>query len=258
MTGRLPIPVVFAGVVLLILVACEVGFRIGHYHRGKRQDKDAPGSIGVTVGGLMNMLVFLLAFTFSLAAGQYDLRKQDVLAEANVIGSAFMRADLMEPTRSAEVKQLLREYVDIRLGIVHGGDPKTALAQSEEIHRQLWRQASQAAADKPGAPTSAMAQSVIDVVAMHQKRATAGLHSRIPLSVWIGLLAITFLAMLTLGIQVGLHGERRLVAAFPFPFPLSMAFAVLFTLVVDLDRPQSGFITVSQDAMVDLQRTMNR
>jgi hypothetical protein len=252
--GALPIPAVFAGMVLLILVACEVGFRIGHYHHGKRQDKDAPGSIGAMVGGLMSMLAFLLAFTFSLAAGQYDLRKQNVLAEANVIGSAFMRADLLDPARSAEVKRLLREYVDIRLGVAHGDDPKAALARSEEIHRQLWRHTSQAVADKPGAPTSAMAQSVIDVTAMHQRRAAAALHSRIPVSVWVGLLAITFLAMLTLGMQVGLNGKRRLVAA----FPLSMAFAVLFTLVVDLDRPQSGFITVSQDAMADLQRTMSR
>ena len=70
----------------------------------------------------------------------------------------------------------------------------------------------------------------------------------------IGLLVINFLTMLTLGMQIGLNGKRRLVAV----VPLSMAFAVLVTLVVDLNRPHSGLITVGQQAMVDLQESMGR
>ena len=86
-----------------------------------------------------------------------------------------------------------------------------------------------------------------------EARKTAALHSRIPGSIWVGLFAITFLAMTTLGVQVGLNGKRRMVAM----VPLSMAFAVLVTLVVDLDRPQSGLITVSQEAMIDLREAID-
>jgi flagellar biosynthesis/type III secretory pathway M-ring protein FliF/YscJ len=60
--------------------------------------------------------------------------------------------------------------------------------------------------------------------------------------------------MITMGAEVGLTGKRRLVAM----IPLVLAFAVLVALVVDLNRPQSGLITVGQQSMVDLQRSMSR
>jgi hypothetical protein len=60
--------------------------------------------------------------------------------------------------------------------------------------------------------------------------------------------------MITMGTQVGLTGKRRLVAI----IPLALAFAALATVVVDLDRPRKGLITVSQQAMVNLQTSMNR
>jgi hypothetical protein len=247
-------PAIYVCLALLIMAACEIGFKIGNHHYRKREDRDAPTSIGPMVGGLLGMLAFVLAFVFSMAAAQYDLRRQNVLAEANAIHTAYLRADLIDEPHGAEIKRLLREYVGIRLQAAQGGDIKTAMAQSLQIHEGLWTQASAAARLDPGPSTSTMAQSIIDVIDMHEKRATAALHSRIPTSVWIGLMTITALTMITLGMQVGFNGKRRLVAV----TPLSMAFAVLVALVVDLNRPQKGLITVSQRAMVDLQAAIGR
>ncbi len=250
----MPIAAIYACVVLLILVACEVGFKLGHHHYLARQDKDAPTSIGPMVGGLLGMLAFVLAFTFSMAAAQYDLRKQNVLNEANAIDTAYLRADLIGEPQSTEVKRLLREYVRVRLQAANTGDISSALPESVAIHKLLWAQAVSVATLKPGANSSMMVQSINEVIGMHEKRITALLHTRIPPSIWIGLLVINFLTMLTLGMQIGLNGKRRLVAV----VPLSMAFAVLVTLVVALNRPHSGLITVGQQAMVDLQESMGR
>ncbi|MDD2598885.1 MAG: hypothetical protein PHO37_06650 [Kiritimatiellae bacterium] len=49
-------------------------------------------------------------------------------------------------------------------------------------------------------------------------------------------------------------GKRRLIAV----IPLILAFAVLMTLVVDLNRPQGGLIIVGQQSMIDLQNSMDR
>ena len=65
-------------------------------------------------------------------------------------------------------------------------------------------------------------------------------------------MAITALTMITMGMQIGLSGKRRLAPA----AALSLAFAVLITLVVDLDRPMGGLIRVDQQAMIDLQNDM--
>lgn len=167
---------------------------------------------------------------------------------------AYLLADLLKPPQKTEIKRLLREYVQVRLQVVRDRDVKTAVAKSSQIYRSLWLHATEAAVTEPDDVTAMVAQSAVDVIDMGEQRKIAGVHSRIPESVWVGLLAITFLSMVTLGLQVGFNGKRRLVAV----TPLAIAFAVLVTLVVDLDRPQSGFITVSQDAMVDVQAVMGR
>jgi hypothetical protein len=112
--GSLPITGIFVGILLLILASCEAGYRFGKHARTD-QDKEAPSSIGAMVGGLLGMLGFVLAFTFSMAASQHDLRKQNVLDEANSIGTAYLRTDLIDKQYGIEVKRLLREYVDVRL-----------------------------------------------------------------------------------------------------------------------------------------------
>jgi len=249
----LPIAWFYIGITIIMLAFFEVGYHFG-LHAQTRQDKEAPTSLGPMVGGLLGMLAFVLAFTFSMASSQHDLRKHNVLEEANSIGTAYLRTDLLDKQYGIEAKSLLREYVDIRLKAASGSDINTALEKSVEIHKLLWTQVSSAALENPSTNTSLMIQAINDVIDMHEKRVTGALHNRIPISVWIALAAITALTMIVLGTQVGFAGKRRLIAV----IPLSLAFAVLVTLVVDLNRPQNGLITVGQQSMIDLQSSMAR
>jgi hypothetical protein len=248
-----PIAGFYVGVAIFMLAFGEVGYQFGVRTR-TLQDKGAPTALGPMVGGLLGMLAFALAFIFSMASAQHDARKQNVLEEANSIGTAYLRADLLDKQYGMEVKRLLQEYVDIRLKATGGSDIDTALAKSVEIHGLLWAQVSSAALESPNTNTSLMIQSINDVIDMHEKRVTGALRNRIPSSVWIALVGIIAFTMITMGAQVGLTGKRRLVAI----IPLVLAFAVLVALVVDLNRPQSGLITVGQQSMVDLQRSMSR
>jgi hypothetical protein len=204
------------------------------------------------VGGLLGMLGFVLAFTFSMASSQHDNRKQNVLNEVNAIGTAYLRADLVDDEYGLEVKRLLRDYVDTRLGATNGSDFDTAVEQSVKIHKLLWSEVSAAALATPDTNSSLMIQAINTVIDMHEQRITGALRNRIPASVWIALGTITALTMIAMGIQVGLAGKRRLIAL----IPLSFSFAVLLALVVDLNRPQNGLITISQESMITLQKNM--
>jgi hypothetical protein len=230
----------------------EVGYQLGMRARS-RQDKDAPTSLGSMVGGLLAMLAFVLAFIFSMASSQHNVRKQNVLEDANAIGTAYLRTDLVDPQDSVAMKHLLREYVDARLSAASGGDLDAALTKSVEIQKLLWAKAALAARNNPNTNTALMAQSINNVIDMHEKRVTGALRNRIPASVWLSLAAITALTMITLGIQIGLTGKRRLVAV----TPLILAFSTLVILVVDLNRPQGGLITVGQQSMIDLRVNMD-
>lgn len=246
-----PIIGVYVGIAAMMMASCEVGFRIGVRTRS-RQDENAFTSIGPMVGGLLGMLGFVLAFTFSMAAAQFDLRKHNVLEEANVIGTAYLRADLIPEPHASEVRALLREYVDVRLAGAARIDFEAQLMRSVDIHEELWKKVSALAISSPNTNSSLVLQVTNDLIDMHEKRLSGALHNRIPTSIWIALLAITSLTMLTMGLQVGLTGKRRFIAI----APLTLAFAVLVTLVVDLDQPGGGLITVGQQAMIDLQAGM--
>lgn len=257
MTGyvvdSMPIAAAFALITALILLACEAGFLVGRRYQRIAGDPDASSSIGAMVGGLLGMLAFVLAFTFSMAANQHDDRKQDVLEEANIIGAAYLRADLLGPERALPVRELLRDYVRTRLDATRpGADLQAAVDRSVEIHGRLWEHASNAALESRGGLATLMVRSVNELIDMHGKRYADAVRARIPESIWQGLAAIVVLSMGTLGLQVGLSGKRRLVAL----VPVALAFAVLATLMIDLNRPQGGSITISQDAMRDLLRQM--
>ena len=99
---------------------------------------EAPASLGSMVAGLLGMLGFVLAFTFSITSGQHDGRKRQVIEEANAVGTAYLRADLLAPEYGDEIKRLLPDYVDLRLQKVTVDNYKEMLDLSEEIHKMLW------------------------------------------------------------------------------------------------------------------------
>lgn len=248
-----PLVAICVFVTLLILGCCELGFRLGNYRR-KEQGKDAPTAIGPMVGGLLGMLGFLLAFTFSMAAAQHATRKSNVLEEANAIGTLYLRAELLPPDYRDSVKSLLREYVDVRLKPAASGEFDHVLLESAEIHKRLWALVSSAAIRQPDTNSALVLESTNEVIDMHERRVTGAEYNRIPSSVWIALAAITICTMLAIGLQIGFAGRRRFLPT----LLVAVAFAALVSLVVDLNRPASGLITVGQDSMLDLQSSMDQ
>ena len=91
------------------------------------------------------------------------------------------------------------------------------------------------------------------MIDMHATRIQAGLRSRIPTIIWAGLFTLAILSMASVGYQAGLSATRRS----PAMVGLVLAFAGVLVLIADLDRPGEGLVTVSQQSMLDLQKTMN-
>ena len=246
-----PLWAIFIVTVLAILLSAEAGYRVGNWRsRSGSREKEAP--IGGLVGATLGLLAFLMAFTFSGAATRFDARRQMVLLEANALSTAYLRTDLLsEPERTA-ARETLVAYTTLRArGVTYLLSPE-AKAETSALQDKLWSTAVAAEAQNPDSPTVALYVAAVNaVIDLDSERLAAG-RNRIPDSIWDGLLALTCLAMAAVGYQFGLSNTR----SWGEIILLVLAFALVTLIIVDLDRPQSGLIQVSQQSLLDLLEKM--
>ncbi len=247
------------GVILVVYLcaAAEVGFRVGIL-RAKKTPASARESLSIVQGAMLALLGLLLGFTFAMAGTRYDTRKALVVREANAIGTAALRAELLPEPHRSEVRALLLTYVSRRLAASTGPITEAAftllLAESSRIQKALWAHAVTVAVDdKRGAINALFVASINDVIDLHTDR-IAVLRDRVPeVILWL-LFGFSTLSMGMLGYSHGLGGRRNVLPA--------TIFAILVTSVVlvilDLDRPRHGFIQVSQQALIDVQEQLKQ
>lgn len=250
--NSLPLWAVFVLTLVVCIAAVEAGTALAKFTLRQRKEKEPDGPLGSLVGALLGLLAFILAFTFGMTASRFDVRRQLVLQEANAIGTTYLRAGLLPKTQGLEIRRLLRDYVDARLGIAPDNIPET-LKRSENIHGRLWSQAkSLVQTDMDSELRSLFIASLNEVIDLHQSRKTVGLQYRIPGTVWTAVYLLSVLSMLTVGYQVGMSGTRRLRGT---PI-LAAAFALVILMIADIDRPGEGFMRVSQQPLADVQQMM--
>jgi hypothetical protein len=248
----LPLWGVFVGILSVVLVSVECGYRLGKYRRDHRElEKETP--VGTMVGATLGLLALILAFTFGLAASRFDTRRQIVLDEANAIGTSYLRAGML-PEKREEIQTLLLKYVDARVVAVRSNKTTEGIRLSENIQNELWAQATAVAEKNPNSIVVGLfVQSLNQVIDLHAERVQASLRSRIPGAIWLGLFAVAALSLAAMGYHAGMVGTRRSLAILAVAF----TFSVVIELIADLDRPQEGVLKVSQQALLDLQRSMN-
>ena len=248
-----PIWVVYLVTVAIALVAAEVGFRIGMWLQRRDPDSGKTPMTGAVVGGMLGLMAFLLAFCIGIVINQHNGRKAMVVTEANAVGTAYLRADFLgEPDRSS-TRDLLREYVELRLAAAADlALYDSALTRSEAIHGELWSIVEDSV--RQGQESAIMAlfvDAINEVIDVHSLR-LAAVDLRLPELLWLVLYAATVLSFLLVGVASSADGKRDPLAILLFV----LAFVAVLMIIVDLDRPQQGILTVSQSALSDLLRQM--
>jgi MFS family permease len=246
---------IFAATIVLVMVAIEGGYRLGRAAR-RRSDEEKESPVSAIAATILALLAFIMAFTFGIASDRYDTRKTLVREEANAIRTAWSRSDFLpEPDRGAAVG-LLREYVDLRLAAVQSSDlarVRAAVVESERIQRRLWEMAVVNARKDMNSDVAALyIESLNEVANLHASRVNLGLQVRIPAGIWLGLYALVVLAMLAVGYQTAIAGSRRTWIM----LMLALSFSLVITLIAALDRPQSGYVPVSQEPLQDVRALM--
>jgi hypothetical protein len=205
------------------------------------------------VGGTLGLLAFLLAFTFGMAASRFDTRRQLLLDEVNALGTCYLRADLVPDPERVEIRKRLREYVHLRADTVKRLQTlPQALARSETLQDELWSQAVLVAKKDSNSEMRALfVDSLNAVIDFHTKRVVVSQY-HIPDAIWLALYGVSMLSMAGVGYQFGLAGARD----FAISFCLALAFSIVISLIVDLDRVYEGTLQVSQQPMIELDRKL--
>jgi hypothetical protein len=230
----------------VILAASELGRWLGVRTGGRGES-----SVPTLEGAVLGLLALMIGFTFAMALSRFEGRRDSVLNEANAIGTAALRARLLPEPHSKEVLRLLRDYVQVRLEITQRVPSPTefdaAIARSNQIQEALWQQAKAVAAtDSEMVPTGLFIQALNEMIDNQQKRLTAA-RNRVPNIVLLSLYGVAAVSSAFAGYASGL--DRR-PSRLPVYVMMALVCAVIL-LIQDLDRPLTGFITVSQQPMLD-------
>ncbi|MEH6637349.1 MAG: ABC transporter substrate-binding protein [Halioglobus sp.] len=253
-----PIGMVFAFMVLVALLAIEVGLWLGK--RGQKHLDDLSlQPIATVVGAVLGMMAFVIALTFGSANSRFDERKSALLEDVTTIQTAYLRASLLPEPHRTTVRSLLRDYVHMRVGIVYayGFPERLELVQrrAESLQRLMWAHVESLSDTQSDSRIQLLfATALNDVFNQHTKRVVLGAYYQIPVFVWIALLVASTLAMFAVGYQFGASGGRRIPVA---KLALSLTFALVMLLAIDLDRTGEGLVAVNQQPMLNLYQSMH-
>lgn len=238
---------------IAFVVTTELMFRVG---RGvsARYDEMLQQQVSTVQAATLGLLALVLGFTMSMAESRFAARRQVLVAEANAIGTTFLRTDFLpEPDRSPS-RDLVREYVASRRAYFHAthAEAPAATARSKAISAQIWQRAAAAARAHPDWDVlSTYIESVNNMIDLEATRDLA-IGARLPPEI-NGLLAlVAFSAIGITGFATGLARKRAMLTQYAVPILVAVACVV----IVDLDRSRFGLISTGDRPMQRLEHDL--
>jgi hypothetical protein len=243
-------PLWLIGILLFLLLMLSVRLGVWLRARGKHADNRTDDE-GYLLSAALALLGLLIAFTFSLALNRYDSRRDFVVQEANAISTVWLRAGLVEGEAGRKLQASVSRYADLRLTLPKSTDDHQVLkveTDTARLQTQLWQEmrADIATLPAPIATTLITAMNEMFDTAASRK---AEREAQIPADVLAVLILCTAMSAAIIGYVLGSTGKsHRTVTVILFAL---LTLALL--MILDLDRPWGGAITVSQQPMLDMR-----
>jgi hypothetical protein len=236
-----------AALLAILLVGLEAGFRAGR--RAKGESDATSGQVGAIQGAILGLLGLLLAFSFAAAGSRFIERQDLIIAEANAIGTAYLRADLLDEPHRSELRAVLKRYTERRLEVsrdLRNGLSPAALEEIERLHAGIWRAATSGVAARPAAMIGVLPP-VNEVIDLHSTRLAAAAKRLPPIVMGLLILNSVF-AVAVMGYGCGIGRERRA----PLTSVLALLIGAALWITIDLDKPRAGLIQLSDAPLESL------
>ena len=225
----------------LLFFAQLLGYQLGYWlGRQRAERREAPGEgVGALVGALLGLLAFVLALTLAFASDRFNERRGGTLAEANAIGTAWLRAKAINRPQGDEIAKMLERYIEERIAFVRA---RHDLAELDEASRQtdvlqsaIWQKLSTLTQEQPNPITASLMASLNEVFDMTTAERFA-FALRLPEQIFWLLIGLTLIGMSMLGYQLGLRDSplRVLTAT------LALTWTVVIVVILDLAAARIG------------------
>ena len=236
----------------------EVGRRVGR-RRMERDPESAKASTGAIDGAIFGLLGLLIAFTFSGAASRFDERRQMIIEEANSIGTAWLRLDLLPTAVQPALREKFRQYLDARLSAFRK-IPDIPAANAEfkrasALQTEIWTLTVAACRDSGSQPATMLLLPALNQMFDVATSRTTGLRMHPPIVVYAVLGLLLIAASLIAGVGLSLGRVRSWFHG--------MAFVLVMTLtvyvIIDFEFPRVGIIRIHgfEQVLVDLRQDMD-
>ncbi len=245
-------PVILA--VLSLLAMWFVG-RVGRSIREKRMAAHGEPSsdFNLALTATLTLLGLIIGFSFSMAMSRYDQRKNYEEAEANAIGTEYVRVDVLPAADAAKLRNLLAKYTDLRVAFYRSRDWKELQrinTDTAQLQDQLWKTVVVPASAQP-TPVSALTLAGMNDVLNSQGYTQAAWWYRIPTEAWILMIAIALYANLLMGF--GTQGARTNTLLLVLPLLVGIS----FLLIADIDSPRGGLVRVHPINLIALSTSLH-
>jgi hypothetical protein len=240
-------------VLLVTLISMWVSANVGAFfgHRMRPLKDEEREDFGTVLTATLTLLGLLIGFTFSMAISRYDQRKNLEEAEANAIGTEYVRVDVLPAADAEKVRVLLKKYLDQRILFYRNRD-KNELQQinatTAQLQNDLWSAIRGPAEAQPNALTGLVMSGMNDVLNSEGYTIAAWLN-RIPVAAWLLMRAIALGSNFLIGYGAR-RGDRVLLLIVPLAVSLS------FFLVADIDSPREGLISVQPQNLIILSQSL--
>lgn len=245
------------GLLLSMIALIEAGYRLG-LRRAAVATEHTRTHINGIQASLLGVLALLLGFTFSLSLQRFDERSAAVVTEANAIGTAALRIELLPPQVREPAMADMRRYLESRvhastINLAKEAERKRSLIEAETLQKALWNHAlSSVEIDKNPVTSGFFLQALNEAFdAYTSSEAVLGHH--VPSIILLLLYSTFLLTSGVVGYSAGVSAQRPEFVT----YILVVLFVILAFIIVDLDRPRRGLIQVDQSSLVQLSEQLS-
>jgi hypothetical protein len=243
-----------AGIFLVSILALSASVWLGLKLRGQRElTGESREDFGVVLAASLTLLGLIIGFSFAMATSRYDQRKNFEEAEANAIGTEYVRVDFLSAADAMAVKKLLKAYLHQRVLWYGERDSQRVRqidAETGRLQNELWAAVKGPAVAQPN-PILALVASGMNDVLNSQGYTQAAWWNRIPPAAWSLMFVIAVLCNAMIGYAEG-QLKRRLV----MPIILPVIVSISFYLIGDIDSPRSGMVLVVPRNLLSLDASL--